>query len=91
MESEHPHQGVRRFHARLVEEDPEEWQPAATIQTAAAALLCGADPRIVLDEEDDVRALAVASALKIASDQDKIKWANLATDIASKLGQVLSG
>jgi hypothetical protein len=54
---------------------------------AAGVLLYGADPRIVLDEDDDVRALVVDAALELATKAD----AQRRIDIANKVAKALAG
>jgi len=87
VEPQHAQQSLPGFYDRLVREDPEDWGPAATAHTAGTMILYGADPSVILDEEDDVRALAVSAAMEIAFKMDKGRR----QDLANKLGQVLSG
>lgn len=49
-------------------------------------LLYGADPRLIFDEEDDVRALAVSAAVRLAERAYKNRQTELANMIIRGLG-----
>jgi hypothetical protein len=87
VEPGHAQRCVPGFYRRLVTVDPEDWPPAAAVYAAAGVLLYGADPNIIFDEEDDVRALAIGAAVELAIKMDK----NRRQDLANRLGQVMSG
>ena len=57
------------------------------MHVAAGMILFGADPNLILDEEDDARALMISAALVQAFKMD----AGRRNDIANKIGQCLSG
>lgn len=91
MEPGGPQQGLPGFHDRLVDilelQEETPWQPAVTIATAARLLIYGADPNIALDEEDEVRAVAIGAALDVA---DRIDH-NRRVDLANKIAHIMGG
>lgn len=91
MEPGRPQQGIPGFRSRLVSiaelQEEEPWGPAVTVATAAGVLLYGADPNIILDEEDDVRALAIGCALEVAERIDRNRRMDLANKLAACFGE----